>query len=464
MSRLLGRAGTGNCWPASPARRRKPIHRARSRWWCPFPPGGSTDAAARIMAERMRAPLGQPIVIENVGGAGGSIGVGRVARAAPDGYTFDIGQWDTHVGSIIYKLDYDLEKDFEPIALISNNPQLMVAKKDLPADNLNDLVAWMKANPGKINFVNQNAAANVTGVLFENLTKQKVQFIPYRGAGPAMTDLVSGTVDLLVVQGAVALPQIRGGKIKALANLSPQRSASMPDIPTADETGVPGLYMSGWFGFFAPKGTPKDVIARLNAATVEALADPAIQKRFTELGLDVAPRAQQTPEGLAAFQKVEIDKWWPIIKAAGIGDAGAVRAGTEATFGMKMDGKTVLITGSTDGVGRYVAARLAAAGAKVLIHGRDEERAKTLVDEIGREGRGEAVFYPADLSSLAGARQLAEAVTAEHKRLDVFISNAGIGSRTSGPERRISADGHELRFAVNYLSGFLLALSACCRS
>jgi len=285
----------------------------------PFPPGGSTDAAARIMAERMRASLGQPVIVENIGGAGGSIGVGRVARAAPDGYTFDIGQWDTHVGSIIYKLDYDLAKDFEPIALISTNPQLMVAKNDLPANNLKDLVEWMKANPGKINFVNQNAAANVSGVLFENLTKQKVQFIPYRGAGPAMTDLISGTVDLLVVQGAVALPQIRGGKIKALANLSPQRSASMPDIPTADETGVPGLYMSGWFGFFAPKGTPKDIIAKLNAATVEALADPAVQKRFTEFGLDVAPRAQQTPEGLAAFQKAEIDKWWPIIKDAGIG-------------------------------------------------------------------------------------------------------------------------------------------------
>jgi tripartite-type tricarboxylate transporter receptor subunit TctC len=285
----------------------------------PFPPGGSTDAAARIMAERMRSSLGQPIVIENVGGAGGSIGVGRVARAAPDGYTFDIGQWDTHVGSIIYKLDYDLEKDFEPIGLISNNPQLMVAKNDLAANSLGELVSWMKANPGKINFVNQNAAANVSGVLFENLTGQKVQFIPYRGAGPAMTDLVSGTVDLLVVQGAVALPQIRGGKIKALANLSAQRSASMPDIPTADETGVPGLYMSGWFGFFAPKGTPKDVIARLNAATVEALADPAIQKRFSEFGLDIAPREQQTPEGLAAFQKAEIEKWWPIIKTAGIG-------------------------------------------------------------------------------------------------------------------------------------------------
>src|SRR3979409_1773519 len=285
----------------------------------PFPPGGATDAAAGTLAEGMLIPLGQSVVIENVGGAGGSIGVGRVARAAPDGYTFDIGQWDTHVGSIIYKLDYDLEKGFEPIGLISNNPQLMVAKNDLPANNLAELVTWMKANPGKINFVNQNAAANVSGVLFENLTKQKVQFIPYRGAGPAMTCLVSGTVDLLVVQGAVALPQIRGGKIKALANLSAKRSASMPDIPTADETGVPGLYMSGWFGFWAPKGTPKEIIARLNAATVGAPAAPASRKRFTELGLDVAPRAQQTPEGLAAFQKTEIEKWWPIIKDAGIG-------------------------------------------------------------------------------------------------------------------------------------------------
>jgi tripartite-type tricarboxylate transporter receptor subunit TctC len=285
----------------------------------PFPPGGSTDAAARIMAERMRETLGQPIVIENVGGAGGSIGVGRLARSVPDGYTFDIGQWDTHVGSIIYKLDYDLEKDFEPIALVSNNPQLMVAKNDLPAKNLRELVAWMKANPGKINFVNQNAAANVTGVLFEKLTDQKVQFIPYRGAGPAMTDLVAGTVDLLVVQGAVALPQIRAGKIKALANLSPQRSASMPDIPTSDESGVKGLYMSGWFGFWAPKGTSKDIIAKLNAATADALADPVLQKRFSDLGLDVAPREQQTPAGLAAFQKAEIEKWWPIIKSAGIG-------------------------------------------------------------------------------------------------------------------------------------------------
>jgi tripartite-type tricarboxylate transporter receptor subunit TctC len=284
----------------------------------PFPPGGSTDTAARIMAEKMRPILGQPIIIENVGGAGGSIGVGRVARSAPDGYTIDIGQWDTHVGSIIYKLNYDLQTDFEPLGLISNNPQLLVARKDLPANDLRGLVAYMKANPGKVTFVNQNAAAHVSGILMQQMTGTEVQFIPYRGAGPAMTDLVSGQVDLLVVQGAVALPQVRGGTIKAIANLSPQRSASMPDIPTSDETGVPGLYMSGWFGFWAPKGTPKDVIARLNGAMMQVLADPTLKAKFSELGLDVAAPAQQTPEGLAAFQKGEIEKWWPIIKAAGI--------------------------------------------------------------------------------------------------------------------------------------------------
>jgi len=284
----------------------------------PFPPGGSTDVAARIIAEKMRPILGQAVIIENVGGAGGSIAVGRVARAAPDGYTIDIGQWDTHVGSIIYPLNYDLEKDFDPIGLVSTNPQLMIGKKTLPADDLKGLVAWMKANPGKLTFVNQNAAGQVTGILFEQATGQKVQFIPYRGAGPAMTDLLSGQVDVLVVQGAAALPQVRGGTVKALANLSPQRSPSMPDIPTSAESGVPGLYMSGWFGLFAPKNMPKDVMAKLNGALVQALADPSVRTRFAELGLDVASREQQTPEGLAAFQKVEIAKWWPIIKAAGV--------------------------------------------------------------------------------------------------------------------------------------------------
>src|SRR3954453_18775642 len=284
----------------------------------PFPPGGSTDVAARIMAEKMRLILGQPVIVENQGGAGGSIAVGRVARSAPDGYTIDIGQWDTHVGSIIYNLNYDLQKDFEPIGLISVNPQLMVAKKSLPANRLNELVTWMKANPGEAKFVNQNAAAHVTGILMEKATGTTVNYIPYRGAGPAMTDLVSGQVDLLVVQGAVALPQVRGGTIKAIANLSPQRSASMPDIPTSDETGVPGLYMSGWFGFWAPKGTPKEIIATLNGAMMQVLADPALKAKFSELGLDVAAPAQQTPEGLAAFQRAEIEKWWPIIRSSGI--------------------------------------------------------------------------------------------------------------------------------------------------
>jgi tripartite-type tricarboxylate transporter receptor subunit TctC len=284
----------------------------------PFPPGGSTDVAARIMAEKMRPILGQPVIIENVGGAGGSIAVGRVARAQPDGYTIDIGQWDTHVGSIIYKLNYDLETDFAPIGLISVNPQLLVARKNLPANRLNELAAWMKANPGDAKFVNQNAAALISGLLLEKMTGTKVTYIPYRGAGPAMTDLISGQVDLLVIQGAAALPQVRAGTIKAVANLSSKRSASMPDIPTSDETGVPGLYMSGWFGFWAPKGTPKEVIAKLNGAMIQVLADPAVKAKFTELGLDVASKEQQTPEGLAAFQKAEIEKWWPIIKSANI--------------------------------------------------------------------------------------------------------------------------------------------------
>jgi tripartite-type tricarboxylate transporter receptor subunit TctC len=284
----------------------------------PFPPGGSTDTAARILGERMRAPLGQTVVIENVGGAGGSIGVGRVARAAPDGYTIDIGQWDTHVGSIIYPLNYDLQKDFEPIGLISNNPQLMIARKGFPADDLKGLVAHMKANPGKVTFVDQNAAAKVTGILMQQATSTQILFVPYRGAGPAMQDMLAQQVDLMVVQAAVTLPQARAGAVKILANLSPARSAVIPTIPHSAESGIPGLYASGWFGFFAPKGTPKEIIGRLNAAMVQALADPAIKARFTDLGLDVATREQQTPEGLAAFHKGEIEKWWPIIKAANI--------------------------------------------------------------------------------------------------------------------------------------------------
>jgi tripartite-type tricarboxylate transporter receptor subunit TctC len=284
----------------------------------PFPPGGSTDTVARIMAEKMQPILGQPVVIENVGGAGGTTAVARVARAAPDGYTIDIGQWDTHVGSIIYKLNHDPATDFTPIGMISINPQLLIGKKTLPADDLKGLVAWMKANPGKANYVNQNAAARVSGILLEQATGTKVQFVPYRGAGPAMTDLISGQVDLLMVQAAVAMPQIQAGTVKAIANLSPKRSPAIPDIATSDENGVSGLHMSGWFGFFGPKGMPADVVAKLNGAMVQALADPATKARFVQLGLDIASREQQTPEGLAAFHKAETDKWWPIIKAAGI--------------------------------------------------------------------------------------------------------------------------------------------------
>jgi len=284
----------------------------------PFPPGGSTDVVGRIMAERMRPLLGQSLIIENVGGAGGSIALGRVARATPDGYTIDIGQWDTHVGGIIYNLNYDLQNDFEPVGLMSINPQLMVGRKNLPVDDLKGLVAWMKANPGRALLANQTAAAQTSGIQMQQLTGTTLQFIPYRGAGPALTDLLSGNVDLMVSQAAAVLPQVRAGTLKAIANLSARRSQVIPEIPTAEEAGVPGLYTSGWFGFFAPKGTPRDIIAKLNGAMVEALADPAVRARFAELGIDVAAREQQTPAGLATFYKAEVEKWWPIIKAADI--------------------------------------------------------------------------------------------------------------------------------------------------
>ena len=284
----------------------------------PFPPGGSTDVAGRILADRMAAALGQPVIIENVGGAGGSIGVGRVARATPDGYTIDIGQWDTHVAVVIYNVNFDLQTAFAPIGLISLNPQLLVARRAFPADDLKSLIAWMKSHPGEAKLVNQVAAAQVGGLLLEKLTGTKVLFVPYRGAGPGMTDLISGQVDLMIAQAAVMMPQVRAGTIKALVNLSSQRSSSIADIPASDEAGVPGLYLSGWFGLFAPRATPPDIIAKLNSAMVQALAEPTVQQRFTELGLDIASREQQTPEALAAFHKAEVEKWWPIIKAAGL--------------------------------------------------------------------------------------------------------------------------------------------------
>ncbi len=284
----------------------------------PFPPGGSTDTTARILGDAMRAPLGQSVVIENVGGANGSIGLARVARAAPDGYTIDIGQWDTHVGAIIYPISFDLQKDFAPIGLLSINPQLMIARKDLPASDLKGLVAWLKANPGKATFVEQTAAAKLSGIQMMQATGTVVEFIPYRGAGPAMQAMLGGQVDLMVLQAAAALPQARAGAVKILANLSPRRSTVVPNIPTSDESGIPGLYASGWFALFGPRGMPQQVVARLNAAMVHALAEPKVRERLADLGLEIAPRELQSPEGLAGFQKAEIDKWWPVIRAANI--------------------------------------------------------------------------------------------------------------------------------------------------
>jgi tripartite-type tricarboxylate transporter receptor subunit TctC len=285
----------------------------------PFPPGGSTDPAGRILAARMADKLGQPMVVENVGGAGGSIAVGRLSRALPDGYTIDIGQWDTHVlNGAIRSLNYDLQTDFVPIGLATLNPLLLVARKDFPADDLKSTAAWMKAHPKELKFAVPSASAQLAAISLQNLAGADVLTVPYRGAGPAMTDLMSGQVDLLSVQASGAMPQVRAATIKALANLSSRRSDAVPDVPTSDESGLPGLYMSGWFGLFAPKGTPADIIAKLNGAMVQSLADPDVRKRLTDLGLDIVPPEQQTPAAFAAFHKAEIEKWWPIIKAAGI--------------------------------------------------------------------------------------------------------------------------------------------------
>ena len=283
----------------------------------PFPPGGSTDTTARIIAEAMRGPLGQSVVIETVAGAGGTIGVGRVARAAPDGYTISIGQWDNHVGAIIFSINFDLQKDFTPIGLMTINPQVVLARNEMPND-LKGLVAHMRANPGKVTLVEQTAAAKIAGIQLMQMTGTQLTFVPFKGAGPAMGAMLGGQVDLMILQAAAALPQARAGKLKILANLSPQRSKVIPDLPTSDESGVPGLYAVGWFGLFGPRGLPKDVVTKLNGAMVAALADPKVQARLADLGLDLASREQQTPEGFDAFHKAEIAKWWPVIKAANI--------------------------------------------------------------------------------------------------------------------------------------------------
>jgi tripartite-type tricarboxylate transporter receptor subunit TctC len=287
----------------------------------PFAAGGPTDTVARILGERMGRALGQTIVVENTTGAAGSLGVGRVVRAAADGYTLSIGHWSTHVvNGAIYPLNYDLLKDLDPVALLPANPQLIVARNTIPAKDLKELVAWVKANQDKMSAGTAGAgsASHIGGIYFQQFTKTKFTFVPYRGTGPAMLDLVAGTIDIMCDQSSNSLPQVREGKVKAFAVTAPKRLDAAPEIPTVDEAGLPGFYISVWHGLWVPHGTPVDAVAKLTAAVQEALADPAVQKRFADLGQEVPPREQQTPEGLRKHQTAEIEKWWPIIKAAGV--------------------------------------------------------------------------------------------------------------------------------------------------
>jgi tripartite-type tricarboxylate transporter receptor subunit TctC len=287
----------------------------------PFAAGGPVDVVARILAEPMRRSLGQAVVVENTTGAGGSLGVGRVARAAPDGYTLSIGHWSTHVvNGAVYALPYDLQKDLEPVAMIGGNPMILVSKNALPATSLKEMVAWVKANPGKVNAGTAGAGSSthIAGIYFQNETGAKLQFIPYKGTGPAMQDLVGGQIDMMVDQLSNSLPQVRAGKIRGYAITAKERSPAAPDVPTVDEAGLPGLHISIWYGIWAPRGTPKEAVAKLNAAVVEALADPATRQRLEGLGMEIVPKVQQAPEALGAHQKAEIEKWWPIIRAANV--------------------------------------------------------------------------------------------------------------------------------------------------
>ena len=287
----------------------------------PFPAGGPSDALARVLSEPLRAALGQPIVIENVAGAGGNIGIGRLARAAPDGYTIGIGQWSTHVvNAVTYSLPYDVLQDFEPIALLAITPQLIIARKNFPANNVKELVEWLKANPDKASAATVGAAggAQVTAVYFQQATGTRFAFVPYRGGAPAMQDLVAGQVDIMFDQAANAIGQVRNGTIKSYAVLTKDRWSALPDVPSIDEAGVPSLYVSYWHGLLAPKGTPNDIVAKLNAAVVNALADATVRQRFADIGQEVWPRARQTPEALAAHHKAETEKWWPIIRASNL--------------------------------------------------------------------------------------------------------------------------------------------------
>jgi len=285
----------------------------------PFPAGGPSDALARILSEPLRAALGQPVVIENVVGAGGNIGISRVARASPDGYTLVIGQWSTHVvNPVTYSLSYDVVNDFEPIALLANTPQLIIARKDFPASDVHELIAWLKANPDKAMAGTVGAAggAQIAAIYFQQATRTRFGFVPYRGGAQVMNDLIAGQVDFMFDQAANAIAQVRAGTIKAYAVMSGGRWRGAPDIPTIDQSGVPGLHVSYWHGLWAPRGTPQHVIAKLNTAVVSVLADPKVQRGYATQGQDMWPRELQTPQALAAWHRAEVEKWSPIIAAA----------------------------------------------------------------------------------------------------------------------------------------------------
>lgn len=283
----------------------------------PFAAGGPTDMLARTLAERMRGPLGRPIVIENVTGAGGSIGVGRAAQSAPDGYTVGIGNWSTHVvNGAIYSLPYDLLNDLQPVTMLPSSPQLIVTKNTVPATNLRELIAWLKVNKASAGTAGAGSASHISGLYFQTITGVDFSFVPYRGTGPAMQDLMGGQFDLMFDQSSNSLPHVHAGKIKAYAVTSKQRLVSAPEIPTVDEAGLAGFHISVWHGLWVPKGTPNEVVTKLNAAAKEALADPILQQRFAELGQEVPQPYQQSPAVLDQLQRAEIKKWWPIIKSA----------------------------------------------------------------------------------------------------------------------------------------------------